>query len=419
MPTKRKKPTVFYGTKSSNAIKSAPRRLELFVFNVDASIDDEHLREFIASEHVDVLELERMSKEEAWTQSFRVLVTAPNPRCTLDSDFWPHGIGMCVFTGGSMSSEHRELRVTVLQENTEHTEYARRYQHVMSVINADSLAVASYNCDGVTSSTGFINNLLSDTKIDILCLQETWLLDRDIAKLSNIHADYQFNGKSGVDATERILPGRPQGGVAIAWHKGLSHHVKPVHISNKRMCAVRTQLNVHKYILIVCIYMPCDTYSNTNGSIEYDNCINCLEELLSQYEQDDIIMCGEPANTSFKRDTCQTRFMTAFMERNDLRLSWHHPMANKSNTYVNHNLHHESCIDHFVVSSNVYGNIRQHDVNDTPLNPATHCPVILVFDTSYRYTYEEPEHVAGELPVKVAWHKVNDETIDRYKRRID
>ncbi len=88
-----KKPTVFYGTKSSDAIKSAPRRLELFVFNVDASIDDEHLREFIASEHVDVLELERMSKEEAWTQSFRVLVTAPNPRCTLDNDFWPHGIG--------------------------------------------------------------------------------------------------------------------------------------------------------------------------------------------------------------------------------------------------------------------------------------------------------------------------------------
>ena len=58
--------------------------------------------------------------------------------------------------------------------------------------------------------------------------------------------------------------------------------------------------------------------------------INCLEELLSQYEQDDIIMCGD-WNTSFERDTCQTQFMTAFMDRNDLRLSWHHPMANKSN----------------------------------------------------------------------------------------
>ena len=59
--------------------------------------------------------------------------------------------------------------------------------------------------------------------------------------------------------------------------------------------------------------MPCDTHSNTTVSIEYENCINCLEELLSQYEQDDIIMCGD-WNTSFERDTYQTRFMTAFME---------------------------------------------------------------------------------------------------------
>ena len=60
----------------------------------------------------------------------------------------------------------------------------------------------------------------------------------------------------------------------------------------------------------------------------------------------------------------------------------------------------------YLAMSIVYGNIRQHDVNDTPLNPATHCPVMLMFDTSYRYTYEEPEHVADERPVKVAWHKV-------------
>ena len=33
-----------------------------------------------------------MSKEGAWTQPFRVLVTATTPRCTLDNDFWPRGI---------------------------------------------------------------------------------------------------------------------------------------------------------------------------------------------------------------------------------------------------------------------------------------------------------------------------------------
>ena len=153
------------------------------------------------------------------------------------------------------------------------------------------------------------------------------------------------------------------------------------------------QLNVHKYILIVCIYMPCDTYSNISVSTEYENCINCLEELLSQYAQDDniFIICGD-WNTSFERDTYQTRFMSAFLERNEFCLSWHHPMAYKSNTYVNHNLHHESCIDHFVVSNNVYGNIRQNNVNDTPLNPATHCPVMLVFDISYLTRFNKSCH---------------------------
>ena len=47
--------------------------------------------------------------------------------------------------------------------------------------------------------------------------------------------------------------------------------------------------------------MPYDTYSNPNVSIEYDNCINCLEELLSQYEQDDIIMCGDWNTSRFRK----------------------------------------------------------------------------------------------------------------------
>ena len=64
------------------------------------------------------------------------------------------------------------------------------------------------------------------------------------------------------------------------------------------------QLNVHKYILIVCIYIchATRTVIPSAVTIEYEKCINCLEELLSQYEQDDIIMCGD-WNTSFERDT--------------------------------------------------------------------------------------------------------------------
>ena len=86
------------------------------------------------------------------------------------------------------------------------------------------LLIGSYNCDGFTSSSKYLNRFLSDKHIDILCLQDTWLLDRNIDKLNDMHPAYQTCGKSGIDAAERILPGRPPGGVAIAWRQSLSHN---------------------------------------------------------------------------------------------------------------------------------------------------------------------------------------------------
>ena len=88
----------------------------------------------------------------------------------------------------------------------------------------------------------YLNRFLSDKHIDILCLQETWLQDRNIDKLNDMHPAYQTCGKSGVDAAKRILPGRPPGGVAIAWRQSLSHNIRVIDIDNRRICAVRFEL---------------------------------------------------------------------------------------------------------------------------------------------------------------------------------
>ena len=92
-PKKRRKVDVFYGKKNSSAIKCAPKKLELFVFNVDCSTDENCIKEFLKEEQVKVIEMECVSHKEAWTKSSRVLVTADDPVCTLDCDFWPLGIG--------------------------------------------------------------------------------------------------------------------------------------------------------------------------------------------------------------------------------------------------------------------------------------------------------------------------------------
>ena len=77
----------------------------------------------------------------------------------------------------------------------------------------------SYNPTGLgTSRPEYIMSLLDKHNIDILFIQETWLLPSNLYKLADIHKDYLFHGQSGIVDTE-LLQGRPYGGVAILWHK--------------------------------------------------------------------------------------------------------------------------------------------------------------------------------------------------------
>ena len=62
----------------------------------------------------------------------------------------------------------------------------------------DILQLATYNCEGIVRSHDYINTFLSDTKCDILCVQETWHLD------NNIHSDYLYTALSGIDSGDSI-----------------------------------------------------------------------------------------------------------------------------------------------------------------------------------------------------------------------
>ena len=58
---KRRQVEVYDGKKKSDAVKSAPRKLELFVFNVEKETDMTALNDFMQEEHVKVLEMECVS----------------------------------------------------------------------------------------------------------------------------------------------------------------------------------------------------------------------------------------------------------------------------------------------------------------------------------------------------------------------
>ena len=59
---KRRQVDVYYGKKKSDAFKRAPRKLELFVFNVEKETDMTTLKKnMLQEEHVKVLEMECVS----------------------------------------------------------------------------------------------------------------------------------------------------------------------------------------------------------------------------------------------------------------------------------------------------------------------------------------------------------------------
>jgi exonuclease III len=173
-------------------------------------------------------------------------------------------------------------------------------------IVTNNLNVYSLNCEGAERYFPYINGMLSDSACDILCLQETWLIEQMQHKLSNIHNEYLSYGKSGVDSMSEILVGRPSGGVAILYRKSMAKYVRHINTSSRRICGIVIQNSQYFSICVVSVYMPCDNYSNVTMNDDYVNVIDDIEYLIHENECNALIICGD-FNTCYVRDNAQTR----------------------------------------------------------------------------------------------------------------
>ena len=79
------------------------------------------------------------------------------------------------------------------------------------------LTYKSFNVTGLKRVTNqdYIRKIINEQDIDVLFLQETWLLEEQHDIIGNISSDYMFTAQSGVDSEKQLLPGRPSGGTAI------------------------------------------------------------------------------------------------------------------------------------------------------------------------------------------------------------
>ena len=130
----------------------------------------------------------------------------------------------------------------------------------------DYIRIASYNSTGLSDlKIEYVQNFIAKNNIDIMFLQETWLLPTNIQRLGLIHKDYQYCAVSGVRDNE-LLRGRPYGGAAIMWHNSLTKYVTRLReIRSKRLCGVILDSGKSKLLMLNC-YLPCDNFSKSNAS---------------------------------------------------------------------------------------------------------------------------------------------------------
>lgn len=129
----------------------------------------------------------------------------------------------------------------------------------MDTKSNNSVKFTSFNCKSVKRSIDNITNICMWS--DLVALQETWLLPHDIPILGTICPDFEWTGKSAVDTSEGLLKGRPHGGVAILWRKGIFDSVSVVDCASPRLAAI-TATSKGRTILVFSIYMPTNCPDN-------------------------------------------------------------------------------------------------------------------------------------------------------------
>ena len=279
------------------------------------------------------------------------------------------------------------------------------------------LSVLSYNCDGFSKQkSDFLCDLIDDIDPDIICVQETWLLDSNPGSLGDVSEQFMYHAVAGVDHCQNVLPGRVPGGVAILFDKKLSKHIRPVFSGSRRICAVKyANLNVN--ILICSVYMPCDKQVSCVQD-EYIETLNSIETLIQSENFTGVLLAGD-WNTDFMRNNAQSRELECFLGRNDICCSEH----SGSYTYQTKNLGVRSNIDHILISHclDPSMNVKTNHV-DSGCNLSPHSPLHLVVNIPVSEDVginggaarDDNKYVKPQSSVRPAWHKVTDNDIENY-----
>ena len=120
----------------------------------------------------------------------------------------------------------------------------------------------------------------------------------------------------------------------------------------------------------------------------------------------------------FNRLNAQTMYLTDFIRRNNLTVSWDHQVTNKDNTYNNFSLNHFSSMDHFIITHNIYDSIISNNVINEVTNPSNHNAILLSFSLNINLAPKVKDncYLFNSNPL---WKRASDNNKQEYTYSFD
>ena len=234
-----------------------------------------------------------------------------------------------------------------------------------------SLSLSTFNCRSVKNSVHEIHDLCS--KHDIVLLQEHWLLPFELGILSNIHSEFVATAKSAVDIGDDVFRGRPYGGTAILYRRDLMHITSVIETYDPWLSAIVIASSIGP-ILMVCVYMPCDTGDNECQENYTATCAN-ISALYAHCDATHLVVAGD------FNCTTESRFydvMACLIKDNNLIVTDLQHLSDAF-TYCSDSGLNRSWIDHCLCSPAI--NSRAGNVNILyDYITSDHRPLVVVFD---------------------------------------
>jgi len=215
---------------------------------------------------------------------------------------------------------------------------------------------SSYNLRGFHQGQHQLLELCNNH--DIIAVQEHWLADSDLDKITNLHDDFSVIARSAMTdkLQQGFLRGRPFGGLALMFRKSLCADIKYIGVdSNCRGLAAIITLCNNVKLLIINEYLPC--YAT---GLEYESAIldsvAFIENCMLNYEYHSLILLGD---FNFECNAQCTGYRILYNLLNEYKLTCCEDTAatDIKYTYYQDTMGRYSVIDHMFVDSSLCHNI--------------------------------------------------------------